>query len=184
MTTTGLFAFLDTPFDRDFPIYTRANAGELLPDPVSPLSWSIMGGGFEEGFRISFCDDFGLLNRPGPETPFRMVGRFAGLLHLNLSVLRTTAERLPGTSADVIDVQYFGDAAASGLPHHEPGGGDSRRFRLLSPPAMGKTLAGIGRRVDRESFTHGSSEQRTRWFLRGFEGADVASCDTFSAHPL
>ena len=41
-----------------------------------------------------------------------------------------------------------------------------------------------GQRVDRESFTHGSSEQRTRWLLKGFEGGDVASCDTFSADPL
>jgi uncharacterized protein len=35
-------------------------------------------------------------------------------------------------------------------------------------------------RVDHESFTHGSSEQRTRWFTRGFESGDVNSCDTFS----
>jgi predicted metalloprotease len=31
-----------------------------------------------------------------------------------------------------------------------------------------------------ESFTHGTSEQRVRWFRRGFEGGDPAQCDTFS----
>lgn len=35
-----------------------------------------------------------------------------------------------------------------------------------------------------ESFTHGSSEQRVRWFKRGFESGDVNSCDTFAAKPL
>jgi len=35
-----------------------------------------------------------------------------------------------------------------------------------------------------ESFTHGSSEQRVRWFKRGFDTGDLANCDTFSAQQL
>jgi predicted metalloprotease len=31
-----------------------------------------------------------------------------------------------------------------------------------------------------ESFTHGSSEQRIRWFRRGFESGDLRQCDTFA----
>lgn len=38
--------------------------------------------------------------------------------------------------------------------------------------------------VSPDSFTHGSSEQRVRWFRRGFEGGDVNRCDTFSAAEL
>ncbi|MFO1056757.1 MAG: neutral zinc metallopeptidase [Dongiaceae bacterium] len=35
-----------------------------------------------------------------------------------------------------------------------------------------------------ESFTHGSSAQRVRWFKRGLEGGRVADCDTFAATSL
>jgi uncharacterized protein len=31
-----------------------------------------------------------------------------------------------------------------------------------------------------KSFTHGSSEQRMRWFRRGFDGGDARKCDTFA----
>lgn len=172
-----MFAFLDTPFDREYPVYTRANAGEIFPDPVSPLAWSLIGPGFEEGFRISFCDDFSLLPRPGMDTPYRIVGRMATRVHLNLTALRVAGDRLPGTSADVIDIQYFGDAAATGLPEHRSHP-DDRRFRLKAPPSMGRTLAGIGRRVDRdraavdaliteyETVVREATERDLVWFAR------------------
>jgi predicted metalloprotease len=35
-----------------------------------------------------------------------------------------------------------------------------------------------------ESFTHGSSAQRVRWFRRGLETGDSKSCDTFNAATL
>jgi hypothetical protein len=33
--------------------------------------------------------------------------------------------------------------------------------------------------VQPESFTHGTAEQRARWFRRGYESAGRAACDTF-----
>ena len=35
--------------------------------------------------------------------------------------------------------------------------------------------------VTPESFTHGTSEQRVRWFRRGIEHGSIGGCDTFSA---
>ncbi len=39
-------------------------------------------------------------------------------------------------------------------------------------------------RVVPESFTHGTSAQRQRWFGRGFESGDPADCDTFGTATL
>jgi predicted metalloprotease len=35
-----------------------------------------------------------------------------------------------------------------------------------------------------DSFTHGSSEQRVRWFRQGFDAGDMRRCDTFNARGL
>ena len=39
-------------------------------------------------------------------------------------------------------------------------------------------------RVTPDSFTHGSSEQRVRWFKRGLEQGSIKACDTFSVSSL
>ena len=41
-----------------------------------------------------------------------------------------------------------------------------------------------GRVPQPHPFTHGTSEQRARWFARGFETGAVGQCDTFSAQRL
>ena len=35
-----------------------------------------------------------------------------------------------------------------------------------------------------DAFTHGTSAQRTRWFMTGLKSGQVASCDTFRAEQI
>lgn len=72
----------------------------------------------------------------------------------------------------------------------------NRERRLLEPGDLEEALVAataIGDdRLQREaqgqvvpdSFTHGSSEQRERWFRRGFDAGDPNACDTFGAKTL
>lgn len=41
-----------------------------------------------------------------------------------------------------------------------------------------------GQRPNPHSFTHGTSEQRSRWFVTGYQSGSLAACDTFSANDL
>ena len=41
-----------------------------------------------------------------------------------------------------------------------------------------------GGTVDQDAFSHGTSEQRQRWFLTGYETGDPAQCDTFATDDL
>jgi hypothetical protein len=71
----------------------------------------------------------------------------------------------------------------------------AEKWRIIEPgdvEAAMQTASAIGDdRLQRRSqgyvvpdaFTHGSSEQRTHWFLTGLKSGQVASCDTFRMGP-
>ncbi|MEV0227247.1 PEP-utilizing enzyme [Streptomyces sp. NPDC050704] len=89
------------------PHYTRANAGETLPEPASPLGWTLVWGRGLQGWRRGFVG-FGIYHEEevaGPRPPF--VGMFGGYFYLNLSHMRLFGIRM-GQTADQIDTAFVG----------------------------------------------------------------------------
>lgn len=89
------------------PHYTRANAGETLPEPASPLGWTLVWGRGLQGWRRGFVG-FGIYREEevaGPRPPF--VGMFGGHFYLNLSHMRLFGIRM-GQTADQIDAAFVG----------------------------------------------------------------------------
>ena len=98
-----------TPSKR-FPFYTRANSGEIMPDPVTPLGWTAVWGGPVANGWADGCVRWGSMaeeeiNRDEPQT----IGCFGGYVYLNWSMIRLTGERSPGLSAADMDAAFFGD---------------------------------------------------------------------------
>lgn len=73
-------------------------------------------------------------------------------------------------------------AAQANQTHHmlEPGDLEAglRAASAVGDDTLQKRMRGT---VVPDSFTHGSSEQRVRWFRRGFDSGKLENCDTFRA---
>ena len=90
-----------------------------------------------------------------------------------------------------VRVELQADCLAGVWAHHA-----EEKWRFIEPgdvEAAMQTASAIGDdRLQRRSqgyvvpdaFTHGSSEQRTRWFMTGLRSGQVSSCDTFQAARL
>jgi phosphohistidine swiveling domain-containing protein len=93
------------------PYYTRANAGETLPDPASPLGWTFA---WEQGFVPGWVRGMELMGiYPEGEFPRErpaQLGMFGGYFYINLSHMRVMTLRLGG-SAESADAAWVGSRA-------------------------------------------------------------------------
>lgn len=133
----------DTALSERFPLYTRANVGEVFPDPVAPLSRDTYLWESELGWREAYvrmgafdADEF-------PADDYCILGVAGGYCYLNASVMRLFGERAPGMSWRMIDEQFFG--AQPGIPDYTEQPGDVRPD--LSE-RLGETLAWVFTQTD------------------------------------
>ena len=101
---------VDNEPSSQFPIFTRANIGEVFPEVVKPFSWTLWGIPHSEpGWRqaLSNLGAFDLEEF----TPDRMemLSVFGGYGYLNVSASRIFGARAPGLSPEAIDASFFGE---------------------------------------------------------------------------
>jgi pyruvate,water dikinase len=111
--------------DERFSHYTRANAGEVMPDPASPLGWTYA---WEHGIALGWRDGYVRLGsylpeELGEERP-PVCGSFGGYMYINLSSVRLQAVRNPNLTVEQLDLAVFGDHPD--VPPYEPHEGDER----------------------------------------------------------
>jgi rifampicin phosphotransferase len=93
-----------------FPTYTRANAGEVLPTPASPLGQQFV---WERGICLGWRDGYvrqGLytLDEFDPVHP-DVCGFFGAHAYVNLANVRMQGVRSPLVTVEQLDLAFFGD---------------------------------------------------------------------------
>ncbi len=103
----------DQPYYARTPFLTRANVGEVIPEPPSPAGWDLVfaNGGVIRGWRDCGVNRLGIGEEELDPDPNRMewIGLQGGYGYLNATWIRVWGERTPGMSAAAIDAAYFGD---------------------------------------------------------------------------
>ncbi len=103
----------DQPFRKKTPFLTRANVGEVLPEPPSPAGWDLVfaNGGTIHGWRDCAVQRLGIGEEehdPDPNS-LEWMASYGGYGYLNATWIRVWGERTPGMSAAAMDAAYFGD---------------------------------------------------------------------------
>lgn len=110
---------VDNELSERWPVYTRANAGEVAGTVATPLFWTMVGGPPAEREWKQALAEFGAfdLDEFRPDE-LDIQGLVHGYVYLNMSNMRTFGARMPGASPQLMDRTYLGDNDAPAyVPH-------------------------------------------------------------------
>ncbi len=94
----------EQPDNAELPLWTRALIGDMLPDAVTPLTWSLIWEpAAAHGWRDCLIERFGFDDAEISSSHPESVASFGGFAYLNASVLRVWADRTPSLATDHID---------------------------------------------------------------------------------
>jgi rifampicin phosphotransferase len=110
---------VDTPISERWPVYTRANVGEVSPNATTPMMWTLIGGPPAEREWKQALVEFGAFDiEEFREDVIDIQGMIHGYIYLNLSNARTFGARMPGASPELMDRTYLGEIEAPPyVPH-------------------------------------------------------------------
>lgn len=150
-------------------------------------------GDYKVYIDLSFFDQLRRMGAPGDFAQAYVIGHevahhIQNLQGISMQVQKTQ-RRVSQTQANQLSVmtELQADCYAGVWAHHA-----AKRYDLLERGDIEEGLqaaASIGddtlqrnanRRVQPESFTHGSSAQRVEWFKRGLISGEIKQCDTFA----
>lgn len=94
----------ETVQDSELPVWTRALVGEMLPEVVTPLGWSMVWESSAIlGWRDAMVRRMGFDEEEFHETMPETIGLIGGYGYLNASHLRVWADRSPDLTVDHVD---------------------------------------------------------------------------------
>jgi rifampicin phosphotransferase len=149
----------DWPPSERWPHYTRANAGEVLPTPASPLGQQFS---WENGICLGWRDGYVRQGVCGIEeftdAPPAVCGFFGAYLYINLANVRMQGVRNPAVTVEQLDLAFFGDHPD--VPPYEPDPRDER------PDLTAKVIEHLGWVMTATSFPEIDEEKSLTIGLR------------------
>lgn len=101
-----------------FPLTSRANVGEIFPDPITPLNastgfFSNLEAGWRDAYVATGAWEHDLYDPTIAHNPIICFGSY---IYINMSFMRLFGVRVPGFTPEAVDLQYFGDMP--GIPSY------------------------------------------------------------------